>query len=181
MSPEELQKMFEITSSLKEKVSGSAAAASLHSNGPKALETQGNFVVNGDSFVESNSQGFLNSRSAPQSSLPRSSSDLQEKLSNEMKDPAMQQVFLSMIKNMSPDMMANMSEQFGFKLLREDAEKAQQVMSPGDLDRMMKWADRIQRRLEVARQNWLLGRAGMILAVCMLILAVIHWLGFIGR
>ncbi|KAJ6311012.1 hypothetical protein OIU76_015685 [Salix suchowensis] len=173
-----------------------AAAAALNTDGPslsarsKPTDTRENFAVNGNNGIgeTSLSGDFLSSsRNAPPSSFPASTSDMQEQMRNQMKDPAMQQVFTSMMKNMSPEMMANMSEQFGVKLSREDAAKAQQAMSslsPDDLDKMMRWADRIQRGAEGARKakNWLLGRPGMILAVCMLILAVIlRWLGFIGR
>ncbi|EPS71136.1 hypothetical protein M569_03622, partial [Genlisea aurea] len=55
--------------------------------------------------------------------------DLQEQMRNQMKDPATRQMLTSMMKNMNPDAMANMSEQLGFKLSREEAEKAQQAMS----------------------------------------------------
>ncbi|CAL5428397.1 unnamed protein product [Camellia sinensis] len=190
MSPEDMQKMFEVASSLKGKDSGPTTGA-LHSNvvrsdtGSKPVDSWESF--RGDHTDESSSShGFLSSRSAPQSSFPNPTADLQEQMKNQMKDPAMRQMFTSMMKNMSPEMMANMGEQFGFKLSREDAEKAQQAMSslsPDDLDRMMRWADRLQRGVEVAKKtkNWLLGKPGMVLAIFMLILAIIlHRLGYIG-
>ncbi|KAE8660350.1 Outer envelope protein 61 [Hibiscus syriacus] len=194
MPPEELQKMFEMTSSLKGKNSISTATAAnnyrLDSDAKvKYPESQTASVTNVKSgFGEtgsSSSSRFPTSVSA-ESSFPTSTADLQEQMRNQMKDPGMRQMFASMMKNMSPEMMANMSEQFGMKLSREDAAKAQQAMSslsPEDLDRMMRWMDRIQRGAQGAKKakNWLLGKPGMILAICMLILAVIlHRLGFIG-
>ncbi|KAG6778109.1 hypothetical protein POTOM_017959 [Populus tomentosa] len=196
MSPEELQKMFEMASSLRGNGSVPAAASALNtdrsSSGArsKSTETRETFAVNGNNGIsETSSSGdfFSSLRNAPPSSFPASTSDMQEQMKNQMKDPAMQQMFTSMMKNMSPEMMANMSEQFGIKLSQEDAAKAQQAMaslSPEDLDKMMRWADRIQRGAEGAKKakNWLLGRPGMILAICMLILAIIlHRLGVIGR
>ncbi|EOY33237.1 Tetratricopeptide repeat-like superfamily protein isoform 2 [Theobroma cacao] len=193
MPPEELQKMFEMAASLKGTDSIPASTAvngnRLGSDAKvKYPESQTASLTNeNDGFGEtSSSSHFPNSMNA-QSSFPTSTADLQEQMRNQMKDPAMRQMFASMMKNMSPDMMANMSEQFGLKLSREDAAKAQQAMSslsPEDLDRMMHWVDRIQRGAEVAKKakNWLLGKPGMILAICMLILAVIlHRLGFIGN
>ncbi|XP_010248074.1 PREDICTED: outer envelope protein 61 [Nelumbo nucifera] len=190
MSPDELQKMFQLASSLKEKDSVTTATT-MKSDRPRSDNTSKVTAptrpssVNGNHNVgESGSASNLDMDSSPQN-FP-STADFQELMRNSTKDPAMRQMFTSMIKNMSPEMMANMSEQFGVKLSREDAEKAQKAMSslsPEDLDRMMRWADRIQKGVEGAKKtkNWLLGRPGMILALCMLILAVIlHWLGFIG-
>ncbi|MBA0622642.1 hypothetical protein Godav_008168, partial [Gossypium davidsonii] len=186
MPPEELQKMFE-------------AAASLEGN---------------DSISTSTAVKSSRLDSDAESNLPTSTADLQEQMRNQMKDPAMRQMFASMMKNMSPDIMENMGEQFGLKHSREDA-KAQEAMaslSPEELDRkcgfvftllqlhpyhlssssklsliepvVMRWADRIQKGVEGAKKakTWLLGKPGMILALCMLILAVVlHRLGFIGR
>lgn len=190
MSPEEMQKMFEMASSLKEK-SPVSAATTIDSNGSsqqsKPRDTRENFKVDDSTSASTSSQRFSNSNNGSQSSLSNSNVDLQEEMRNRMKDPAMRQMFSSMIKNMSPEVMANMSEQFGLKLSQADAEKAQQAMSslsPDDLEKMMKWADRIQRGVEGAKKtkNLLLGKPGMILAILVLLLAVIlHWLGFIGR
>ncbi|XP_042490917.1 outer envelope protein 61-like [Macadamia integrifolia] len=185
MSPEEMQKMFEVAASLRGKDPVSTAKA-VDSNGPRS-ENGSNFAtINGNSDVGGSSSRQLRSNSKIPPTFPNSTADLQEQMRNQMNDPAMRQMYTSMIKNMSPEMMANMSEQFGVKLSREDAERAQQAMSslsPENLDRMMRWADRVQRGVEGAKKtkNWLLGKPGMILAICMLILAIVlHRLGFIG-
>ncbi|KAL6005098.1 hypothetical protein ACLOJK_005659 [Asimina triloba] len=186
MSPEELQKMFEVAASLKDGSIPATSSASSHKTNfgfPSSANT-GTSAVSESSGVG----GSFENRGTGSSSLniPTSTTGLQEQMRNQMKDPAMCQMFTSMMKNMSPDMMTSMSEQFGVKLSREEAAKAQQAMSsmsPEDLDRMMRWAERIQKAADGARQtkNWLLGRPGMILAICMLILAIIlHRLGFIG-
>ncbi|KAJ7948120.1 Outer envelope protein 61 [Quillaja saponaria] len=192
MSPEDMQKMFEMSSALKGKDSIPTPSV-LNENGLN-LDTGSRFsehwenpIVDRSNVSESSSSwAFSNFRNASQSNIPPTA-DLQEQMRNQMKDPALREMFSSMIKNMSPDMMENMGEQFGFKLSREDAEKAQQAMSsfsPEDLDKMMRWADRIQKGAEGVKKtkNWLLGKPGMILAICMLILAVtLQRLGFIGR
>ncbi|KAI7732397.1 hypothetical protein M8C21_025795 [Ambrosia artemisiifolia] len=179
MPPEEMQKMFEMASSLN------GGSQSNRNNSNNNLEGQESHRSSRDSGIGGDSgpsRGFLNSTSAPQPNFPSSSADIR----NQLKNPAMREMMSSMMKNMSPDMMANMSEQFGVKLSREDAERAQQAMSslsPENLDRLMKWADRIQRVGEnaVKTKNWLLGRQGLVLAICMLVFAMfLHWLGYIG-
>ncbi|KAH1108942.1 hypothetical protein J1N35_012710 [Gossypium stocksii] len=195
MPTEELQKMFEMAASIKGKDSIPASTAVNSSRLDSDAEVT--YPTSQTSSITSENVGFGETASSSSSRFPNSmntqssfplpsTADLQEQMRNQMKDPAMRQMFASMMKNMSPEMMANMSEQFGMKLSREDAAKAQQAMSslsPDDLDRMMRWVDRIQRGAEGAKKakNWLLGKPGMILAICMLILAVIlHRLGFIG-
>ncbi|KAF7805775.1 outer envelope protein 61 [Senna tora] len=143
MPPEDLQKMFEMASSLQREASIPSSAA-VDKNVRKASQSDipSSSAVGSSTLGESSSSrdSFLNMRNASQSNFPSSSTDLQEQMRNQMKDPAMRQMFTSMMKNMSPEMMANMGEQFGFKLSKEEAEKAQQAMSslsPEDLDKML--------------------------------------------
>ncbi|XP_051143699.1 outer envelope protein 61 [Andrographis paniculata] len=191
MSPEEQKRMFEMASSLRGN-GGTPMAGTPYSDGLGSGDFKFPEIsqVNGGNGGESSSSQSLNPSSTSGTTQPsflNSGGDLQEQMRNQMKDPAMREMFTSMMKNMSPEMMSNMSEQFGYKLSREEAEKAQQAMaslSPEALDKMMKWADRVQRGVEGARKtkNWLLGRPGMILAVLVLILAVVlHWFGIIGQ
>ncbi|CAI9262181.1 unnamed protein product [Lactuca saligna] len=69
----------------------------------------------------------------------------------------------------------------------EDAERAQQVMSslsPETIDTLIKLADRIKTACEgaVKTKNWLLGRQGFVMVVCILLFAIfLHLLGFIGN
>ncbi|KAK6926483.1 hypothetical protein RJ641_008202, partial [Dillenia turbinata] len=196
MSPEDLQRIFEMASSMKgnesiQKASssnGSMLNSETSSGFPGIQEDSTAVRSHATSEISSSHGMYPSSRgvATQPSNFPTPTADLQEQMRNQMKDPAMRQMFTSMMKNMSPEMMANMGEQFGFKLSREDAEKAQQAMSslsPEQLDAMLRWADRAQRAVETAKKskNWLLGKPGMILAICMLILAMIlHRLGFIG-
>ncbi|XP_071736254.1 outer envelope protein 61-like isoform X2 [Rutidosis leptorrhynchoides] len=181
MPPEELQKMFEMASSLN--ATGLQSNRTNNNSTSVGQQSQRSSVWNESNGESDHSEGLLSSVNAPQPSFPSSSADIRSQLKN----PAMREMMTSMMKNLSPDMMANMSEQFGVKLSKEDAEKAQQAMSsltPENLDRLMKWADRIQRAGEgaVRTKNWLLGRQGLIMALCMLVFAVfLHWLGYIGR
>uniref|UniRef100_A0A0D3AKD9 Outer envelope protein 61 n=2 Tax=Brassica TaxID=3705 RepID=A0A0D3AKD9_BRAOL len=171
MSPEERERMFNMASSLK--------ANAPVSTSYRDAETAERQEASGES--SSSVRGF-------EPSMPSAPPvDLQEQMRNQMKDPAMRQMFMSMIKNMNPEMMASMSEQFGMKLSREDAAKAQEAMaslSPEALEKMMRWADRAQTGIEKAKRakKWLLGKGGLIFAICMLVLAMIlHRLGYIGR
>ncbi|MBA0762333.1 hypothetical protein Gotri_011967, partial [Gossypium trilobum] len=148
MPTEELQKMFEMAASIKGKDSIPASTAvngsRLDSDAEITYPTSQTSSITSENVgfgetASSSSSRFPNSMNPQLSFPPTSTADLQEQMRNQMKDPAMRQMFASMMKNMSPEMMANMSEQFGMKLSREDAAKAQQAMSslsPDDLDRM---------------------------------------------
>ncbi|KAL0709859.1 hypothetical protein Bca4012_016837 [Brassica carinata] len=181
MSPEERERMFNMASSLKANAPVSTSNRDAEATEPRE-----------SSFAGESSSSSGNSFTVPRSGLEPSiastpPADLQEQMRNQMKDPAMRQMFTSMIKNMNPEMMASMSEQFGMKLSQEDAAKAQEAMaslSPEALEKMMRWADRAQTGIEKAKKakKWLLGKGGLIFAICMLVLAVIlHRLGYIGR
>jgi hypothetical protein len=64
---------------------------------------------------------------------------MQEQMRDQMKDPTMQQMFTSMMKYLSLENMATISEHLGINS-QEDEDKAQQAMSslsPEDSDKTM--------------------------------------------
>lgn len=99
MPPEDLQKMFGIASSLKRSDSASAVASG-NDNVPdsdtrsKSFGSQQSRVSETNSMSKTSSYGAVpNSRSSSSNStIPTSSTDMQEQVRNQMKDPAMQQV-----------------------------------------------------------------------------------------
>lgn len=96
MPPEELQKMFEMASSMTGKDS-SSTSASVNANRRSSSmysENRESSAVNVTHHEgETSSHGILpNLRNAPQSSFPASAVDFQEQMRNQMKDPAMRQV-----------------------------------------------------------------------------------------
>nr|CAD1819656.1 unnamed protein product [Ananas comosus var. bracteatus] len=183
MSPDELQKMLKMASSLGVNAPQRSESASQSLAASSESPSAGPYDSRDNIYDESL---FSQRMGESSSSTSTSAADLQETMRNSMKDPAMRQMLASMMKNMSPDMMANMSEQFGMKMSKEDAAKAQQAMSalsPADLDRMLRWAEKAQQGVETVKKtkNWVLGRPGLILAIVMLVLAfILHRLGFIG-
>eukprot|EP00850_Spirogloea_muscicola_P018241 SM000165S02202 [mRNA] locus=s165:113664:116728:- [translate_table: standard] len=114
------------------------------------------------------------------------SEDMQQTLRQQMRNPEMMKMMSEMMKGMSAESMAAMSEQMGMKMTKEQAGQAQQILqglSPKQMEKVMLWADRAQRAAEVGRKakEWLLGRWGLVLAVCMVLLAILlHYLGYIG-
>ncbi|KAF8113356.1 hypothetical protein N665_0050s0016 [Sinapis alba] len=184
MSPEERERMFNMASSMK----ANAPVSTSYNDAQSSEPPRESLGASGVTSVVGESSSFVAPRSGLGPSVASAPpADLQEQMRNQMKDPAMRQMFTSMIKNMNPEMMASMSEQFGMKLSQEDAAKAQEAMaslSPEALEKMMRWADRAQTGIEKAKKakKWLLGKGGLIFAVCILVLAmVLHRLGYIGR
>ncbi|CAM0951604.1 unnamed protein product [Alopecurus aequalis] len=141
-----------------------------------------------ENVVEYPADEIVNSQRMDQpspSSPACTADDMQDVMGNAMKDPAMRQLLESVMKNISPDIMANLSNQFVLKPSKEDAAKDQpdtSSLSIDDLEKMMKWMDRAQRGVEVVQKTkkWLKGNKGLIIAIVLLIVAfILLRLGFV--
>ncbi|KAL3675592.1 hypothetical protein R1sor_025540 [Riccia sorocarpa] len=187
MSPEDLERMLGMARNLQ----GDGGPVTRNTTGAAGLqEVTRSPSSSAAPAVNEGSSSINRSRgSNPGAGMPTMadfSPEMQDQVRNQMKDPAMKQMMTSMMKSMSPEAMASMSEQMGIKLSPEEAAQAQQALSklsPDDLDKIMRWADRAQKVTEKAKKakNWLMGRPGLVLAIVMLIVALIlHRLGYIG-
>ncbi|GLJ31339.1 hypothetical protein SUGI_0628740 [Cryptomeria japonica] len=165
MSPDELQKMIKMSTSFQtqnhtsspfddtNRRTSTTGSQTSRSISEEIMQSETNVNKIGDSRASFNP-------SVPFSGMPDMSTEIQDQMRNQMKDPATRQMFTTMIQNMSPETMASMGEQFGLKLSREDAVKAQNAMaslSPDDLDKLMNWAARLQRIIDYLRnmKNWM--------------------------
>ncbi|MCO5607758.1 hypothetical protein L7F22_061959 [Adiantum nelumboides] len=185
MSSEDMQRMLDMMPSQKQEAAGIPTpfpppSMSRDSSASRSVSERTQSSA-GESMQGPSSSDFMRGQNFPNITL-----DMQEQMRQTMKDPAMKQMMASMLQNMSPESMVAMSEQMGYKLSREEAEKAQTALSnlsPDVLEKMMKWADRAQQAANIAKRgkNFLLGRAGLVLAIVMLIVAVLlHYFGIIG-
>lgn len=190
MSPDELQKMIKLSTTFGTQKHASSPFDDMDRRTSTSSQTTQSFsedILQPQTSANNidHSRASLNP-SVAFPGMPEMSTEIQEQMRNQMKDPATRQMFTTMMQNMSPETMASMGEQFGLKLSREDAVKAQNAMaslSPDDLDKLMNWAARLQRMIDFLRnmKNWMVGKPGLIFAFLMLLLAIIlHRLGYIG-
>ncbi|BBN18215.1 hypothetical protein MPTK1_8g00690 [Marchantia polymorpha subsp. ruderalis] len=194
MSPDDLERMVGLASQFQapnggptrtESTGGTRQSNTTPSSTSSSSPASG--LVTGN--VTSTSMNHRSGGTSPGAGMPSMadfSPEMQEQMRNQMKDPAMKQMMASMVKSMSPETMASMSQQMGIKLSPEEAAQAQQAManlSPDDLDKIMRWAERAQKVTDKARKakDWMLGKPGLVLAIVMLLIAIfLHRLGYIG-
>lgn len=109
-----------------------------------------------------------------------------QQLQEQMKDPAMMQSMLEMMKGIPPEMMAAMGAKAGIKMTPEQARQAQESLSqmtPEQMATMMKWGERVNQAKETMNETkkWILKRPLLILAFIVLLLALgLHYFGYVG-
>uniref|UniRef100_A0A0D9W559 Uncharacterized protein n=1 Tax=Leersia perrieri TaxID=77586 RepID=A0A0D9W559_9ORYZ len=147
---------------------------------------QGSELSSGETSVSQPCHEASPLSSSSSSPAAFSAAGMQEVVMNSMKDPAIQGLFTNMLQNMDPEVISDISRQFGMEINKDDAAKVQKAissMSPENLDKMMRWMNRAQRAVEAARKakKFLLARKGFMLALVILILAfILARLGFLG-
>ncbi|KAH9322567.1 hypothetical protein KI387_017206, partial [Taxus chinensis] len=144
MSPDELQNMIKMSTAFHTQNQAPSSTFDDMDRRPTTGSQTSRSIPEESGLSEINMNNIRDSsanlyQSAAFSGTPNMSTEMQEQLRNQMKDPATRQMFSTMMKNMDPETMASMSEQFGLKLSRDDAVKAQKAMaslSPDDLDKL---------------------------------------------
>lgn len=103
---------------------------------------------------------------------------------NPMEDPQMLKAMAEMMKGISPEDLAAMSQQMGAPMTVEQAKQTKQMMDkvgPENLATMMKWSNRTQRLWLHLKHHvvWLLRQRALLLAILVVIVAVVgRWLGY---
>eukprot|EP00271_Cylindrocystis_brebissonii_P009211 TRINITY_DN2389_c0_g1_i1.p1 TRINITY_DN2389_c0_g1~~TRINITY_DN2389_c0_g1_i1.p1 ORF type:complete len:556 (+),score=130.03 TRINITY_DN2389_c0_g1_i1:257-1924(+) len=196
LAPEQIESMIKMNAAMASRPSSSAPAGASAAAAPSTILGGGSAGVADMGALR---EGPSSSGASPPMSsfpsmpfggaggMPELTPEIQRQMAEQMKSPETMKAMHEMMKSMSPEMMAQMSEQAsGKKMSVEQARQAQEAfakLSPQEVETLMKLASRAQQAMGVVRRcwQWVAARPMVIFALIFLLVAVLlRSLGYIG-